>query len=137
MQNHKRFLFHNCCLPTQSLLSRPIPSSPPNPFFPQSLEGLRAQLEELTYKQKRLERNIHTMQLQRTARLQSLQEPAPLQRAVQTQESSATGSAPPQTAVGLVKAGGARSNAAGQRLKAADDEKGKAPRFLNLENVSE
>jgi hypothetical protein len=109
---------------------------PPNPFFPQSLEGLRAQLEELTYKQKRLERNIHTMQLQRTARLQS-QQPAPLQRAVETQESSSTGSAPPQTAVGLVKSGGTRSNAAGQRLKAADDEKSKAPRFLNLENVSE
>jgi hypothetical protein len=120
----------------QLLPSHPIPSFPPNPFFLQSLEGLRAQLEELTYKQKRLERNIHTMQLQRTARLQS-QQPAPLLRAVETQESSVTGSAPPQTAVGLVKAGGARSNAAGQRFKAADDEKGKAPRFLNLENVSE
>jgi hypothetical protein len=99
------------------------------------LEGLREQLEELTYKQKRLQRNIHTMLLQRTARLQTLQPHAPLHHAVETQDNTSSGSAP-QTAVGHVKAGGTRSSAAGQRLKAADDEKGKAPRFLNLENVS-
>lgn len=110
-------------------------ASPPNSFFPQSIEGLRAQLEELTYKQKRLERNINTMQLQRAARLQTLQPHAPLHHASETQES--VSSAPLQTAVGNVKAGGARSSAAGQRLKAADDDKGgKASRFLNLENVS-
>jgi hypothetical protein len=77
------------------------------------------------------------MQLQRTARMNTLQLHAPSQHDLQPQESVSSGSLLQRTAVGNAKAIDTRSNAAGQRLKADPNVKGEASQFLKLDKVSE